>query len=116
MPDSISGAAALTALDPRKFQDPVWTADGSRRATVGLDRLDTLWFNTGTLCNIACGNCYIESSPTNDRLAYLTLSDFREKLDEIRDDGLTVRESPVAGTQSRYARAIRGRSYGMAVF
>ena len=26
--------------------------------------LETLWFNTGTLCNLTCRNCYIESSPT----------------------------------------------------
>jgi hypothetical protein len=25
-----------------------------------------------TLCNLACENCYIESSPENDRLVYLT--------------------------------------------
>ena len=58
-------------LDPTKFRDPYQTADGSVRAQVALERLDTLWFNTGTLCNLACENCYIESSPTNDRLVYL---------------------------------------------
>ena len=29
-------------------------------AHVALKQLDTLWFNTGTLCNITCRNCYIE--------------------------------------------------------
>ncbi len=67
----------------RKFEDPQWTAKGERRAVVALNRLDTLWFNTGTLCNIACANCYIESSPRNDRLAYLTLLDVTRFLDEI---------------------------------
>lgn len=70
-------------LSPRKFADPVRTADGSPRAAVALGRLETLWFNTGTLCNIACANCYIESSPTNDALAYLTRADARAYLDEI---------------------------------
>jgi uncharacterized Fe-S cluster-containing radical SAM superfamily protein len=42
-----------------------------------------VWFNTGTLCNITCANCYIESSPKNDRLAYLTLADALPFLDEI---------------------------------
>lgn len=70
-------------LSPRKFVDPVRTADGSPRAAVALERLETLWFNTGTLCNIACANCYIESSPTNDALAYLTRADARAYLDEI---------------------------------
>ena len=59
-------------LDPRKFQDPLVTARGERRAHVALKALETLWFNTGTLCNLTCQNCYIESSPKNDRLAYLT--------------------------------------------
>jgi pyruvate-formate lyase-activating enzyme len=69
-------------LDPRKFQDPDTTAKGERRATVGLKRLETLWFNTGTLCNIECKNCYIESSPENDRLVYLTAAEVATYLDE----------------------------------
>ena len=43
----------------------------------------TLWFNTGTLCNIECANCYIESSPTNDALAYLTADEVSAYLDQI---------------------------------
>ena len=75
------------ALDPRKFKDPELTAAGERRASVALNRLDTLWFNTGTLCNIGCANCYIESSPTNDRLVYLTVADIAEFLDEAEAVG-----------------------------
>ena len=67
----------------REFVDPTWTARGERRALVPLTPLETLWFNTGTLCNIACANCYIESSPKNDQLAYLTLPDALPFLDEI---------------------------------
>lgn len=55
-----------------KFTDPDLTANGERRASVALAGLRTLWFNTGTLCNLTCENCYIDSSPRNDRLAYLT--------------------------------------------
>lgn len=73
-------------LDPNKFQDPAVTAKGETRATVRLERLRTLWFNTGTLCNIACKGCYIESSPTNDRLAYLTPDDAAPFFDEIEPD------------------------------
>ncbi len=69
-------------LDLRKFQDPDTTAKGERRATVALTRLETLWFNTGTLCNIECKNCYIESSPTNDRLVYLSTAEVAAYLDE----------------------------------
>ncbi|MBI1212381.1 MAG: radical SAM protein [Alphaproteobacteria bacterium] len=74
-------------LDPAKFRDPDTTAKGERRASVSLKRLETLWFNTGTLCNITCGNCYIESSPTNDRLAYLSNADVTRYLDEAEAIG-----------------------------
>jgi uncharacterized Fe-S cluster-containing radical SAM superfamily protein len=70
-------------LDPRKFRDPFVTAKGEARATVAPTALRTLWFNTGTLCNIACEGCYIESTPKNDRLAYLSLEEVRGYLDEI---------------------------------
>ncbi len=56
----------------QKFTDPEWTAKGERRAAAPFRGLDTLWLNTGTLCNIACANCYIESTPKNDALVYLT--------------------------------------------
>jgi uncharacterized Fe-S cluster-containing radical SAM superfamily protein len=55
---------------------------------VALGALRTLWFNTGTLCNIACANCYIESSPRNDALAYLSLEEVRRFLDEARGQPL----------------------------
>jgi len=70
-------------LDPAKFRDPRVTAKGEARATVRLEKLRTLWFNTGTLCNIACKGCYIESSPTNDRLVYLAKDDVGPFLDEL---------------------------------
>jgi hypothetical protein len=41
-----------------------------------------VWFNTGTLCNIACHNCYIDSSPKNDQLVYLSRAEVRQFLDE----------------------------------
>ncbi len=75
-------------MDPRKFQDPYLTAMGENRAQVALKRLEILWFNTGTLCNLTCGHCYIESSPKNDRLVYLTAAEVAEYLDEIERGGL----------------------------
>jgi hypothetical protein len=83
--------AQFQPLDITKFRDPFVTAKGEPRARVALRSLETLWFNTGTLCNLTCRNCYIESSPRNDRLAYLTLGDVREYLDEIARDGLPTR-------------------------
>jgi hypothetical protein len=78
-------------LDPAKFRDPFVTAKGETRATVALRALETLWFNTGTLCNLTCRNCYIESSPRNDRLAYLTVADITAYLDEIARDRLPTK-------------------------
>jgi uncharacterized Fe-S cluster-containing radical SAM superfamily protein len=68
----------------RKFAHPDLTAKGERRASVAFTGLKTLWLNTGTLCNIECANCYIESSPRNDRLAYLTRADATQALDEAQ--------------------------------
>ena len=75
--------APATGLDTSKFRDPDVTADGQRRASVALTRMQTLWFNTGTLCNLTCANCYIESSPRNDRLVYLTAAEVSRFLDEL---------------------------------
>jgi pyruvate-formate lyase-activating enzyme len=80
-----------------KFQDPMLTADGQERAFVALNRAETLWFNTGTLCNIECVNCYIESSPINDRLAYLDVADVTEYLDQIAARDWPVREIGFTG-------------------
>jgi hypothetical protein len=82
---------STTTLAAAKFEHPEITAKGERRAHVSLNKLETLWFNTGTLCNITCQNCYIESSPKNDRLVYLTLADVTSYLDEIRADQLPVK-------------------------
>jgi uncharacterized Fe-S cluster-containing radical SAM superfamily protein len=80
-----------TALDPAKFKDARVTAKGEQRAEVVLRSLETLWFNTGTLCNLTCRNCYIESSPRNDRLVYLTAAEAAGYLDEIEREGLGTR-------------------------
>jgi uncharacterized Fe-S cluster-containing radical SAM superfamily protein len=74
-----------------KFTHPTITAKGDQRASVYLTKLETLWFNTGTLCNITCQNCYIESSPKNDRLVYLRLADVQGYLDEVRADAHPVK-------------------------
>ena len=95
-------------LDPAKFRDPVTTAKGETRATVALRGLDTLWFNTGTLCNLTCHNCYIESSPRNDRLAYLSREEVREYLDEIARDGLPTRLIGFTGGEPFMNKAIIG--------
>ena len=83
LPDSPFLDADAAPLAPAKFRDPWQTAKGEPRASVTLGALKTLWLNTGTLCNLACASCYIESSPTNDALIYLTLAEAERFLDEL---------------------------------
>ncbi|WP_375201406.1 radical SAM protein [Hyphococcus sp.] len=71
----------------KKFQHPDITAEGETRAAAPFVKLDTLWVNTGTLCNVECTHCYIESSPSNDRLVYLTAADLTPLLEEARSMG-----------------------------
>lgn len=78
-----------------KFTDPHTTAKGERRAWVPMRQLETLWLNTGTLCNIACTNCYIQSTPTNDDLVYLTRAEARDYLDQAKAMG--TREIGITG-------------------
>ena len=92
-----AASIAPPRLDAAKFRDPDVTARGEPRAHVALEALRTLWFNTGTLCNLTCATCYIDSSPTNDRLAYLTLDEVRAFLDEIAASGLPTREIGFTG-------------------
>tara|TARA_Y100001934_G_scaffold167927_1_gene199649 strand:- start:38338 stop:39303 length:966 start_codon:yes stop_codon:yes gene_type:complete len=70
-------------LENAKFKNRDVTKTGEIRASVQLKGLKTLWFNTGTLCNLTCNNCYIESSPKNDRLVYLTTQEVVAFLDEL---------------------------------
>ncbi|RIJ18222.1 radical SAM protein [Henriciella mobilis] len=88
---------AHTTLIQQKFHDPFVTAKGETRGSVDWRGLKTLWLNTGTLCNIACRNCYIKSSPTNDDLAYLTLGDVMPFLDEIDALGDGTKEIGITG-------------------
>lgn len=80
-----------------KFIDPTTTAKGETRATVALSNPQTLWFNTGTLCNIECVNCYIASSPTNDALVYITSDEVVEYLDQLETRNWGVKEIAFTG-------------------
>lgn len=93
-------------LDRAKFQDAHVTALGERRAHVAMERLDTLWINTGTLCNLACKTCYIESSPTNDALVYLMLAEVDAYLDEA--EALGTREIAFTGGEPFMNRDMLG--------
>ncbi|HEY5106968.1 MAG TPA: radical SAM protein [Caulobacteraceae bacterium] len=77
-------------LQAGKFSDREFTLTGAARARVAMEGLETLWFNTGTLCNITCVGCYIESSPRNDALVYLTADEVGDYLGEIASLGLAT--------------------------
>ncbi len=81
----------------KKFNHPNFTAEGDERAVVELTHLKTLWFNTGSLCNIACKNCFMESSPKNDALVYLSIEEVKRYLDEAKKDELPIEEIGFTG-------------------
>ncbi|MFW2541625.1 radical SAM protein [Primorskyibacter sp. 2E107] len=115
MKDSVSANAG-------KFLDPHVTADGSARAHVALTNPQTLWFNTGTLCNITCANCYIESSPENDRLVYITEAEVVDYLDQLTARNWGVTEIAFTGGEPfmnpemiAMARAALSRGYAVLI-
>ncbi len=87
----------FSEITTEKFRDPLVTAKGEERAVVALTNPETLWFNTGTLCNIECVNCYIASSPSNDRLVYITADEVSDYLDQLDDRNWGVREIAFTG-------------------
>ncbi len=89
-----------------KFQNPEITAKGEQRAEVALTNPKTLWFNTGTLCNITCVNCYIESSPENDRLVYITAAEVEDYLDQLEQRKWGVSEIGFTGGEPFMNREI----------
>ena len=113
---------AITArpLADNKFRDALVTAKGERRAHVALDRLETLWINTGTLCNLACKACYVESSPINDALVFLTLAEVDAFLDQAaalgtREIGFTGGEPFMNPDMIAMMRSALGRGFEVLV-
>ncbi|PVA11490.1 radical SAM protein [Pelagivirga sediminicola] len=114
--------SAAPSANIGKFQDPKRTAKGEPRAHVGLTRPRTLWFNTGTLCNIECANCYIASSPSNDALVYITEAEVAAYLDQIEERAWPIEEIAFTGGEPfmnpemiAMARAALARGYKVLV-
>jgi len=80
-----------------KFIKKYTTASGHNRAFVKFTGLKTLWFNTGTLCNLSCDGCYIESSPINNKLLYLDTKDVDRYLKQIEIDKLSCDTIGITG-------------------
>ena len=89
-----------------RFSNKYNTADGSNRAFVNFGGLNTLWFNTGTLCNLACKGCYIESSPLNDRLLYIDLKDVEYYINEIKMNNWSCKTIGFTGGEPFMNKAI----------
>ena len=81
----------------QKFENKNFTADNKARAFIESKKLKTLWFNTGTLCNLTCKNCYIESSPKNDRLSYLSFDEFKMFVNESIQNEMGTEEIGFTG-------------------
>ena len=75
-------------INKNKYLNKKFTMEGKPRASVKLNSLETLWFNTGTLCNLNCQGCYIESSPYNDSLEYIKFEEVKFYIDEIISNNL----------------------------
>ena len=86
-----------TIVSLERFSDPRWTLAGLPRAHVRLEALETLWINTGTLCNLTCAGCYIDSSPRNDRLSLIRRDEVRPFLAEAAELRPAVREIGFTG-------------------
>ena len=84
-------------IDNRTFSHPHLTASGEPRASIALTAIKTLWFNTGTQCNLSCKNCYIESSPSNNRLSYISLTQVQQFLTEIQTENHATEEIGLTG-------------------
>ena len=87
----------IIIANKNKFSNQNITAKGEARARVALTHPETLWFNTGTLCNIECVNCYIDSSPTNDALVYITADEVSYYLKQLISRNWQVREIGFTG-------------------
>ena len=93
-----------------KFKKKYTTASGHERAFVKFSGLKTLWFNTGTLCNISCEGCYIESSPINNKLLYLNVKDVEEYLKQIKTYNLPCELDSRAGLPRSWPPELTARA------
>jgi len=66
-------------------------------AQVELEGLDTLWINTGSRCNLACAACFMESTPRNDRLVFMSAGEVGALLDEIERENFATRRLGFTG-------------------
>ncbi len=75
---------------PLHLDTPEWRFDpeGFPRGYIQPQRLDELWFHTGTVCNLSCSFCLEGSMPGNNRLEPMTLEDVKPFIREARTLGV----------------------------
>lgn len=61
---------------PRDVQDWLFTPKGDPRGYIQPERLEELWFHTGTNCNLRCPFCLEGSKPGDNRIEFITFEDF----------------------------------------
>ncbi|MBF0245854.1 MAG: radical SAM protein, partial [Planctomycetes bacterium] len=66
------------------LSDPAWrfTSNQAPRGYIQPEKLDELWFHTGTRCNLRCPFCFEGSSPQANRVQELNLEDVKPIIDE----------------------------------
>ncbi len=84
-------------MNKKTFINKNFTSLGKPRAYVELKKIENLWFNTGTLCNLKCNDCYIESSPTNKNLQYINLKEVKKYIKEIKDNNFGTKHIGLTG-------------------
>jgi sulfatase maturation enzyme AslB (radical SAM superfamily) len=64
--------------------DSTWSVDpqGNARGYIQPNRLQELWFHTGTVCNLRCSFCLEGSKPGDNRLNPITLEDAKPFIQE----------------------------------
>jgi len=60
----------------RTSNDWLLTPNGDPRGYIQPERLDELWFHTGTNCNLRCPFCLEGSKPGDNRIEFITFEDF----------------------------------------
>lgn len=64
------------------------TSKGEPRGYIEFDRLKELWFNTGTICNLSCPDCFEGSGPGVHRLGMITFQEAKPLIDEAVELGV----------------------------
>ena len=74
----------------QRRQDASWlsTPEGQPRGYIIPHALDELWFHTGTACNLSCPFCLEGSTPGDNRLERVLLTDLQPFMDEALQLGV----------------------------